>query len=78
MKNQILYIFSFLRCLSLSITSRAQNVLDSDWDDVVMGSCDDQHSNWWSSSEAIRIAENVLLYQKDIGGWPKNTQMHMV
>lgn len=24
----------------------------------------------------MKIAENVLLYQRDIGGWPKNTSMH--
>ncbi|OBQ52214.1 pectate lyase [Tamlana sp. s12] len=30
---------------------------------------------WFASEEAIDIAENVLLYQRDIGGWPKNIQM---
>ncbi|MBW1655374.1 pectate lyase [Flavobacterium quisquiliarum] len=30
---------------------------------------------WFGSDEAKRIAENVLLYQRDIGGWPKNIQM---
>lgn len=30
---------------------------------------------WFASKEAINIAENVLLYQRDIGGWPKNIQM---
>lgn len=30
---------------------------------------------WFSSPEAIAIAENVLLYQRSIGGWPKNIQM---
>jgi len=78
LKNQIIYIFAFLMCFSLGVTSQAKNVLDSDWDDVVNGDCDDQNSKWWSSAEAIRIAENVLLYQKDIGGWPKNTPMHHI
>ncbi|MEL0455856.1 pectate lyase [Flavobacteriaceae bacterium SZ-1-7] len=31
--------------------------------------------SWFASVEAKRIAENVLLYQRDIGGWPKNIQM---
>ncbi|UCH14830.1 MAG: pectate lyase, partial [Bacteroidales bacterium] len=78
MKNSILYITSFLICLALSMTSQAQNVLNADWDDVVEGNCDDQDDSWWNSDEAIRIAENVLLYQKDCGGWPKNTQMQEV
>ena len=30
---------------------------------------------WFSSDEAKAIAENVLLYQKNIGGWHKNIQM---
>lgn len=30
---------------------------------------------WFASTEAKKIAENVLLYQRDIGGWPKNIQM---
>ena len=32
---------------------------------------------WYGSEESVRIAENVLLYQRDIGGWPKNTAMHL-
>jgi len=62
------------------MTIQARNVLDpdTDWGDVVDGDCSDQNSLWWSSAEAIRIARNVLLYQRDIGGWPKNTQMHQV
>jgi pectinesterase len=77
MKQRILF-FSLIISLSISLTSRAQNVLDSDWDDVVDGKCDDQNAGWWSSAEAIRIAENVLLYQRDIGGWPKNTDMQKI
>lgn len=62
------------------MTIQAQNVLDpdTDWGDVVDGDCSDQNSAWWSSAEAMRIAENVLLYQREIGGWQKNTQMHQV
>ena len=61
MKNSIMYVFSILMCLSFGISSHAQNVLESDWDDVVDGDCNDQGVGWWSSAEAIRIAENVLL-----------------
>jgi len=32
---------------------------------------------WYGSAEAEKVAENVLLYQRDAGGWPKNTAMHM-
>jgi pectinesterase len=32
--------------------------------------------DWYGSDESVRIAGNVLLYQRDAGGWPKNTAMH--
>ena len=44
-----------------------------DWDDAL-----EQASDWYESSEAIRIADNVLLYQHDTGGWPKNLDMAQV
>jgi pectinesterase len=31
---------------------------------------------WYGSEESIRVAENVLLYQRDAGGWPKNIAIH--
>ena len=34
-----------------------------------------EEGDWFASNEAKEIAENVLLYQRDIGGWPKNIQM---
>ena len=34
-----------------------------------------QNSDWYSSTEAIRLADNVLLYQHKTGGWPKNINM---
>jgi PelA/Pel-15E family pectate lyase len=37
-----------------------------------------QNDAWFASDEAKRIADNVLLYQREIGGWPKNIQMQNV
>ncbi|MDR0574556.1 MAG: pectate lyase [Tannerella sp.] len=31
---------------------------------------------WYGSEQAISIAENVLLYQRNTGGWPKNVEIH--
>ena len=36
-----------------------------------------QPSEWFGTSEAATVAGNVLLYQRNIGGWPKNVQMHL-
>ncbi len=35
-------------------------------------------ADWYSSEEAIRIADNLLLYQRDTGGWYKNIDMATV
>ncbi len=37
--------------------------------------CLRQDAGWYSSDEAVRIADNVILFQRDTGGWPKNTDM---
>ncbi|UPQ78833.1 pectate lyase [Flavobacterium azooxidireducens] len=31
--------------------------------------------SWFATEEAKKIAENVLLYQREIGGWPKNIEI---
>lgn len=53
----------------LPITSQA----DSNWKrQFALG----QTEEWYGSEEAVRVAENVLLYQRNSGGWPKNIEMH--
>jgi pectinesterase len=32
---------------------------------------------WYGSEESKQVAENVLLYQRDVGGWPKNIAIHL-
>jgi len=46
-------------------------VLDKSWRTII----EKMDADWYASDEAKAIAENVLLYQRDIGGWPKNIQM---
>jgi PelA/Pel-15E family pectate lyase len=40
--------------------------------------CLDQKPEWYAGDEAARIADNVLLYQRETGGWPKNIDMAAV
>jgi PelA/Pel-15E family pectate lyase len=40
--------------------------------------CLEQKPEWYAGNEATRIADNVLLYQRDSGGWPKNIDMAVV
>lgn len=37
-----------------------------------------QTTVWYASNEAIRIADNLIIYQRDSGGWPKNIDMATV
>ncbi|WP_264524322.1 pectate lyase [Flavobacterium sp. N502536] len=54
----------------LSFGIQAQNSYKN-WPDIIRKS----DAAWFGTDEAKKIAENVLLYQRDIGGWPKNIQM---
>lgn len=52
-------------------TSFYAQVHDKSWKSIT----ENNDENWFASNEAKEIAENVLLYQRNIGGWPKNIQM---
>jgi len=71
MKFKSLLILSLFIAVSLSAQ---QDISDMRWNRVVFS----QPEKWFGSEEAFRIAENVLLYQRNIGGWPKNMPMHHV
>lgn len=73
--NLLLIITLF--CLSQA-SLNATTVLNDTWSNVVNGKSSDQTTAWWSSAEAIRITNNVLLYQKNCGGWSKNINMQLM
>jgi PelA/Pel-15E family pectate lyase len=37
-----------------------------------------QRPEWYAGEEAVRVADNLLLFQRDSGGWPKNIDMAAV
>jgi hypothetical protein len=41
------------------------------WGEAVL----QQPAEWYSSSEARAAADNVLIYQSEFGGWPKNMNL---
>lgn len=55
---------------ALSTGLKAQ-ILDHSWKAVV----NNKDKAWFATDEAKAVAENVLLFQRNIGGWPKNTKM---
>ena len=46
-----------------------------DWKPVEWREALSQNSLWYQTDEAARIADQVVLYQKDNGGWEKNIDM---
>ena len=66
--QKIIIAFVFVCTAGSGLRSQ---ILNKNWKDIV--ATDDKA--WFSSTEAREIAENVLLYQRNIGGWPKNIQM---
>ncbi len=45
---------------------------------VAWKDCLKQKPEWYAGAEAMRVADNVLLYQRESGGWPKNINMAVV
>lgn len=66
-------IFLIFLIIGLANKIGAQVPLDQrSWKSVALGMPDE----WYGSEESIAVAANVLLYQRDSGGWPKNTAFH--
>ena len=56
--------------VSISNTAIQAQVHDKSWEGITRK----EEGPWFASNEAKEIAENVLLYQRNIGGWEKNIQ----
>lgn len=50
-------------------------LLGAEPETLTWGECQRRQPEWYAGDEAVRIADNVLLYQRDSGGWPKNVDM---
>ncbi len=61
-----------LGCVCASVHARSSE-RPIRWSD-----CLHQPAEWYGSAEAVRIADNVLLYQHENGGWEKNVDMARV
>jgi PelA/Pel-15E family pectate lyase len=73
MKNLKTTFLIFVIITSVSSALYGQKPINQlSWKQVANGMPD----SWYGSEESKRVAENVLLYQRDAGGWPKNTPMH--
>lgn len=64
------FLITILLTFFTENTTQGQ-IVDKSWKKIV----NKKEGNWFTTKEAKEFAENVLLYQRDIGGWPKNIQM---
>lgn len=68
------YPVRFLMMLCM-ICGIGANVQGQSSEKINWKTAQNQNSDWYGSSEAIKIAGNVLLYQNNNGGWLKNIDM---
>lgn len=79
MNPKVVWVAGLAFCLAASAraitaqTSSAAVTTPIKWGDSLK-----QKPEWYRSDEAVRIADNLLLYQRDTGGWYKNTDMAVV
>ena len=68
--------FSFLLyavlCLNLVELNAQQDLSKLSWSKVA----NSMPEEWYSTEQAVQIADTVLAYQTEIGGWTKNTGFH--
>ena len=70
----IVWLASALRSLGVVAPAAAQTSSAT----ITWNRALDQPPAWYASAEAVRIADNVLLYQHTNGGWEKNIDMARV
>lgn len=57
-------------CVQPTVVHAQAKSAAAKWPDVVKND-----AAWFANDEATRIADNLLLYQRSTGGWPKNIDM---
>lgn len=68
MKNLKVTLIATILLFGSSIMAQDKKMT---WKNIIESSED----SWFKTEEAKAVAENVLLYQREIGGWPKNIEM---
>ncbi|HUV65348.1 MAG TPA: pectate lyase [Sedimentisphaerales bacterium] len=71
-------IMTFALCLFVPVTAFGARGTNSPAGPIAWRQCLSQRTEFYAGDEAVRIADNVLLYQRDAGGWPKNIDMASV
>ncbi len=68
-------LYDFKRCSGITIDGAGYREKSAAFPSDIWRSLMHQDELWFSTPEAAAVAENVLLYQCAVGGWPKNIDM---
>ncbi|HOY45094.1 MAG TPA: pectate lyase [bacterium] len=68
-------LYDFKRCSGISIDGAGFMDKSADFPSDSWRSLMHHDNAWFATPEAAAVAENLLLYQCAIGGWPKNIDM---
>jgi len=71
----VVVLILFLGTFAPAAIAQVANVVKASASAVTWKDSLKQKPEWYASDEAVRIADNVLLYQHDTGGWSKNIDM---
>lgn len=74
------FVVVFALCLGSLVLSSSAQTADSPSNNsrIAWNAILKQKDAWYGEDEAVRIADNVLVYQRNSGGWPKNIDMAAV
>ena len=70
LKRRFAFVFAITLVVCVVHPTPAQQSPTIHWAAILK-----QPSSWYATPEALRVADNVLLYQRNAGGWPKNIDM---
>jgi PelA/Pel-15E family pectate lyase len=68
----LVVILSWMALQFTAVSGQDDEYLKKSWKEVSRNMPDE----WYGSAAALAVAENVLLCQKEIGGWAKNESYH--
>ncbi|MFV5693362.1 pectate lyase [Flavobacterium sp. LT1R49] len=66
-------IKTFIFTIIVITNAYSQQLFNIKWSSVI----NNPDNTWFATQNAKDVAENVLLYQRNIGGWPKNITMQI-
>jgi len=78
MEDMRLWVATFWLCLFAVVIAADADGESKPPAHVTWGRCLSRRAAFYAGDEAIRIADNVLLYQRNTGGWPKNREIASV